>query len=51
MSKNLFPIISNKMDDVGYDYPTDNTLRPTANLPEILEIESLATFKRIGISF
>jgi len=49
-STNIGKIISSKMDNVGFDYPTDNTLRPTANLPEILEIESLSTFKRIGIS-
>ena len=37
-------------DNIGFDYPTDETLRPVANLPEILEMESLNSFESIGIS-
>ena len=37
-------------DNIGFDYPTDETLRPVANLPEILEMESLTSFEFIGIS-
>ena len=39
-----------KMRDVGFDYPYDKTLRPTAKLPEIISIEDLAIFDRIGIT-
>ena len=35
---------------IGFDYPTDQTLRPIANPPEILELESLTSFDSIGIS-
>jgi len=35
---------------IGFDYPTDETLRPVANPPEILELESLTSFESIGIS-
>ena len=35
---------------IGFDYPTDVTLRPIANPPEILELESLTSFDSIGIS-
>ena len=37
-------------NNIGWNYPTDKTLKPTANLPEIVEINSLASFERIGIS-
>jgi len=36
--------------NIGFDYPTDETLRPIANPPEILELESLSSFDFIGIS-
>ena len=36
--------------NIGFDYPTDETLRPIANPPEILELESLTSFESIGIS-
>ena len=35
---------------IGFDYPTDQTLRPVANPPEILELEPLTSFDFIGIS-
>ena len=36
---------------IGFDYPTDETLRPVVeNPPEILELESLTSFDSIGIS-
>lgn len=37
-------------NDIGFDYPTDYTLRPTANLPEIVELEPLSSFEQIGIT-
>ena len=36
--------------NIGFDYPTDETLRPIANPPEILELESLTSFEFIGVS-
>ena len=36
--------------NIGFDYPTDTTVRPIANPPEILELESLKSFESIGIS-
>ena len=36
--------------DIGFDYPSDNTLRPTAQLPEILNVENLFSYERIGIT-
>ena len=36
--------------DIGFDYPSDTTLRPTAKVPNILKVESNSRFKKIGIS-
>ena len=51
-SKNIGKILNYRFDseNIGFDYPTDETLRPEANLPEILEMESLTSFEFIGIS-
>ena len=37
-------------NNIGFGYPSDRTLRPIANLPEILRIQPLASFGRIGIT-
>jgi len=39
-----------EIEDIGFDYPSDLSLRPFAKLPEILKIESLTSFKSIGIA-
>ena len=39
-----------EINDIGFSYPTDYTLRPTAKLPDILKLYSLSVFDRIGIS-
>ncbi len=51
-SNNIGKILRSKFnsDNIGFDYPTDQTLRPIANLPEILEMKSLNSFESIGIS-
>ena len=49
-SKNLGSILATQWDanGVGWNYPSDPTLRGVANLPEILKIEPLSSFKSIG---
>ena len=37
-------------NNIGWNYPTDKTLKPTANIPEIVEVNPLASFERIGIT-
>ena len=37
-------------NNIGWNYPTDNTLKPTANLPEIVEVDALASFEKIEIT-
>jgi len=49
-SINIGKILNSKLNRIGFDYPTDYTLKGVANLPEILEIEALASFESIGIA-
>jgi hypothetical protein len=39
-----------EIQDIGFDYPSDLSIRATAKLPEVLKIETLSSFKSIGIS-
>ena len=49
-SENIGNILSVKFDDIGFNYPTDQTLKVVANIPEILEVEALQSFDSIGIT-
>ena len=39
-----------KINDIGFDYPSDLTLRPTAKLPQILKITPFSVFDYVGVS-
>ncbi len=39
-----------KILDVGFDYPSDYTLRPKVSLPKVVKIDSLSSFQSIGVS-
>ena len=49
-SKSIGVIKKTKLKDIGFDYPYDKTLRPTAKLPEIIKIDNLAIFDNIGVT-
>ena len=49
-STSIGNVFSTEIEDIGFNYPTDNTLRPVLNLPEILLMEPLSSFNEIGIS-
>ena len=49
-SSSIGKIISTNIKNIGFDYPTDNTIRPTSNLPEVILLEPLNSFERIGIT-
>ena len=49
-SNSIGQIQKDTIENIGFDYPTDFTLKPSLNLPEILAIEPLSSFVRIGIS-
>ena len=39
-----------EVEDIGFDYPCDVTLYPTAKLPQILKVNPLSVFKSVGVS-
>jgi len=49
-STSIGQIVRTEVKDIGFDYPSDFTLSPSLNLPEILIVDPLASFERIGIS-
>ena len=49
-SKSIGKIVSNQIEDIGFDFPTDKTLRPVCNLPEILLMQPLSSFAEIAIT-
>ena len=47
---NVGSIVATEIGDIGFEYSSDKTLRPTAKLPQVLKLKSLSSFNRIGIS-
>ena len=43
-------IKTTEIEDIGYTFPSDSTLEPSALLPQIIDIQSLASFTNIGIT-
>ena len=42
--------LKTKIENIGFDYPSDLTLRPDVRFPQILKIEPLTGFKSIGVT-
>ena len=38
------------INDIGFDFPSDTTLKPSTAIPQIVTIESLNSFESIGIT-
>ena len=49
-STNIGNILNTRFGNIGFDYPTDKTTRAVANLPEVLKMNLLSSFKSIGIN-
>ena len=49
-SKSIGKIKKTQINDIGFDFPSDNTVRPNAALPQIIKIDSLASFDFVGVS-
>ena len=49
-SRTIGKILNVRANNIGFDYPTDTTMRGVANLPEILSVTPLLSFESIGIS-
>ena len=39
-----------KLESIGFDYPSDFTLRPQSKLPQIIKISALSGLKSVGIT-
>jgi hypothetical protein len=48
--KNIGNVSKKQILDIGFDYSSDYTLRPTARLPVIVKIDSFYSFDSIGIT-
>jgi len=50
VSEDIGNISSYEIEDIGFDYSIDSSVRPVALLPQLLKLNNLASFKEIGIS-
>ena len=50
ISNTIGRVRKTKILDVGFDYPSDYTLRPKVSLPKVVKIDSLTSFESIGVS-
>jgi len=49
-SKSVGSVKKVNIQDIGFDYSSDLTLKPSVQLPTILKIEALSSFESIGVS-
>ena len=49
-SESIGKIRTTRIENIGFDYPSDFTLRPDARTPQILRVEPLTGFDYIGIT-
>ena len=49
-TKTIGKAVKTKIENIGFDYPADLTLRPEVRFPQILKIEPLTGFKSIGVT-
>ena len=49
-SDNIGVIEKVKINDIGFDFPTDKTLKPSTSLPQIINIDSFAKIESITIT-
>ena len=50
ISVSIGRILNVEVEDIGFDYPADQTLYPSAKLPQLLKVNPLSKFRRIGVS-
>jgi len=49
-SKTIGKIEKVTIQNIGFDYPADKTLSPDTKIPQVLRIEQLAGFSRVGVT-
>jgi hypothetical protein len=49
-SSTIGKIQKTKINDIGFDFPSDFTLRPSISLNQIIKVEPLSSFKSVGVA-
>lgn len=49
LSSTIGQIEKTRLTDIGFDFPSDLTLRPTAAPPQIIQVEQFSSFDRIDV--
>jgi hypothetical protein len=49
-SSSIGTVLNTRINNIGFGYPTDNTLNIVANLPQVLKVNPLGEFESIGIT-
>ena len=49
-SSSIGVIKKTEIKNIGFDYPTDFTLRPTAGVPLVLNLDPLSSFESVGVT-
>ena len=49
-SSSIGKIKKTKINDIGFDFPSDFTLRPSVSLNQIIKVEPLSSLKSVGIA-
>jgi hypothetical protein len=49
-STSIGKIKSIKINDIGFDFPSDLTMRPSVAIPQVVKVDPLSSFESIGIS-
>jgi len=49
-SKTIGKIRTTKIENIGFDYPSDFTLKPSTSVPQVLKVEPLTSFDYIGVT-
>jgi hypothetical protein len=49
-STSIGKIKSVKINDIGLDFPSDLTLKPSVSIPQVVKVDPLSSFESIGIS-
>ena len=49
-SLSIGKIEKTKINDIGFDFPSDFTLRPSISLNQVIKVEPLSSFKSVGIA-
>jgi hypothetical protein len=49
-STSIGKIKSVKINDIGFDFPSDLTIRPSVAIPQVIGVDPLSSFESIGIS-